>query len=210
LETVVGKGTMIGQQALLFRIELQNILPSIWREVLVPSGYSFWDLHVAIQNSMGWLDCHLHAFHVQDLHSAALTDIGIPDEEIVPDVDPVLAGWEVPLRSYLNEAGQAVVYEYDFGDSWEHRILLKEITPQEQDAKYPICVGGKRACPPEDCGGIWGYQTLLEAINDPFHEEHENLLKWLGTEFDPEHLDLAKVRFDDPKQRWKQAFEHLG
>jgi hypothetical protein len=201
---------MIEQQALLFRIELQNILPSIWREVLVPSSYSFWDLHVAIQDSMGWLDCHLHAFHVQEPHSAALIEIGIPDEEIAPGANPVLAGWEVPLRSYLNEAGQAVNYEYDFGDSWEHRILLKEITPQEQDAKYPICVGGDRACPPEDCGGIWGYQTLLEAINDPLHEEHENLLKWMGTEFDPEHFDQAKVRFDDPKQRWKQAFEHLG
>jgi len=201
---------MIGQQALLFRIELQNILPSIWREVLVPSSYSFWDLHVAIQDSMGWRDCHLHAFHVQDLHSAALIEIGIPDAEIVPDTNSVLAGWEVPLRTYLNEVGQAVNYEYDFGDSWEHRIVLKEITRQEQDARYPICVGGERACPPEDCGGIWGYQSLLEAINDPLHEEHETRMNWLGTEFDPEHFDPAKVRFDDPKQRWKQAFEHLG
>ena len=201
---------MIGQQALLFRIELQNILPSIWREVLVPSGYSFWDLHVAIQDSMGWLDCHLHAFHVQGPRSAALIEIGIPEVEIAPATNSVLAGWEVPLRSYLNEAGEAVIYEYDFGDSWEHRILLKEITPQEQDARYPICVGGERACPPEDCGGIWGYQSLLEAINDPLHEEHETRMNWLGTEFDPEHFDPAKVRFDDPKQRWKQAFEHLG
>jgi hypothetical protein len=88
--------------------------------------------------------------------------------------------------------------------------LLNEITRQEQDAKYPICVGGERACPPEDCGGIWGYQTLLEAINDPLHEEHESLWKWLGTEFDPERFDPAKIRFDDPKRRWKQAFEHLG
>ena len=97
---------MIGQQALLFRIELQNILPSIWREVLVPSNCSFWDLHVAIQDSMGWLDNHLHAFHVQDPHSAALIEIGIPDEEIAPGSNSVLAAWEVPLRSYLNAAAK--------------------------------------------------------------------------------------------------------
>lgn len=101
---------MTWQQALLIRIELENILPSIWREVLVPSSYSFWDLHVAIQDSMGWLDCHLHAFHIQNPHSAALIEIGIPDEEIAAVTNSVLAGWEVPLRSYLNEAGEAVNY----------------------------------------------------------------------------------------------------
>jgi pRiA4b ORF-3-like protein len=88
-----------------------------------------------------------------------------------------------------------VNYAYDFGDSWEHRILLKEITPQEQDARYPICVGGERACPPEDCGGICGYQTLLEAINDPLHEQHKTLLNWLGTDFDPEHFDPADISY---------------
>jgi len=176
----------------------------------VPAGYSFWDLHVAIQDSMGWLDYHLHAFRVQDPHSAALIEIGIPDEEIAPGTNPVLAGWEVLLQSYLNEAGQVVNYDYDFGDGWEHRVLLKEITPQEQDTQYPICLGGERACPPEDCGGIWGYQTLLEAINDPLHDEHETLLNWLGTEFDPESFDPAEVRFGDPKQRWKRAFKHLS
>lgn len=128
------------------------------------------------------------------------------DKEIPVGANLVLAGWEVPVRSYLNEAGQAVSYEYDFGDGWEHRIVLKEIVPYGQGAKHPICVGGERACPPEDCGGIWEYQTLLHAINDPLHEEHETMLKWLGTAFDSERFDPTKVRFDDPKKRWTQAF----
>ena len=112
----MAKKTVIRQQALLLRIELQNISPSIWREILMPSDYSFWDLHVAIQDSMRWLDYHLHAFHVQDSHSAITVEIGIPDEKILPGENPVLAGWEAPVRSYLTEAGQAVNYEYDFGD----------------------------------------------------------------------------------------------
>ena len=206
----MAKKAMTGQQALLVRIELQNVSPSIWRDILVPSDYSFWDLHVAIQDSMGWLDYHLHAFRILDPHSTATVEIGIPDEAIPLGANLVLAGWEVPVRLYLNEAGQAVNYEYDFGDGWEHQVMLKEIVPYERDTKYPICVGGERACPPEDCGGVWRYQTLLHAINDPVHEEHERTLKWLGTEFDSERFDPAKVTFDDPKKRWKRAFEHLG
>jgi len=83
-----------------------------------------------------------------------VVEIGIPDEESFEDNVQVLAGWETPVRLYLNEPGQSADYEYDFGDGWNHQILLKEIVPRDREAKYPICAGGERACPPEDCGGI--------------------------------------------------------
>jgi hypothetical protein len=182
-------------------------MPPIWREIDVPSSYSFWDLHVAIQDAMGWLDYHLHAFRIQDTVAGETIDIGIPDNEGFEESVPTLAGWDIPVRSYLNEPGQAVSYEYDFGDGWNHQVLLEEILPGEKDARYPICVGGERACPPEDCGGIWGYQAMLEAINDPAHEQHAEMLQWLGGDFDPELFDADSVKFDDPKERWKRAFE---
>lgn len=184
-----------------------GILPPIWREILVPSFYSFWDLHVAIQGAMGWLDYHLHEFRVQDPLSAEEIEIGIPDEEYFGLGAPILAGWEFPIASYLDEPGQTANYEHDFGDGWEHQILLKEIVRLEQDASYPLCVGGERVCPPEDCGGIFGYQTLLEVIDDPAHEDHRQMMQWLGRKFDPELFDSAKIKFDDPEQRWKRAFE---
>ena len=195
------------QQLFRFRVELQGIEPPIWREIDVPSSYSFWDLHVAIQDAMGWLDYHLHAFRIQDASGGEAIEVGIPDDESFADSAPVLAGWEIPVRSYLNEPGQAVNYEYDFGDGWNHQVLLEEILPHNRDARYPICVGGERSCPPEDCGGIWRYQAMLEVISDPAHEEHKDMLQWLGGDFDSERFDFATVKFADPKERWKRAFE---
>jgi hypothetical protein len=84
-------------------------------------------------------------------------------------------------------------YEYDFGDSWEHKILLEKILPFDTKTALPVCIKGKRACPPEDCGGIWGYEELLEAISNPKHPDHENMLEWLGGEFDPEEFDLEEI-----------------
>lgn len=194
------------QESFRFRVELLGIAPLIWREIEVASSYSFWDLHVAIQDAMGWLDYHLHAFRIEDPETGERIEIGIPDEDF-DDGIPTLPGWEIQVRSYLNEPGQTVDYEYDFGDGWNHQVLLKEIVPRESDTAKPICVAGERACPPEDCGGILGYQTVLEAISDPTHEEHDDILRWLGGTFDPECFDAATVKFDDPHQRWKRAFE---
>jgi hypothetical protein len=85
------------------------------------------------------------------------------------------------------------LYEYDFGDSWEHEVLVEKILPREQGKRYPVCLTGKRACPPEDCGGIWGYAEFLEAINDPQHPEHEEMREWVGGEFDAEAFDPDEV-----------------
>ena len=91
-----------------------------------------------------------------------------------------------------------LTYEYDFGDSWEHQILVEKIQPPHPGAQYPVCLAGKRACPPEDCGGICGYGELLEVIRDPTHEEYESMMEWLGGSFDPEEFDIARVN------RWLQ------
>jgi hypothetical protein len=194
------------KQLLRFRVELEDISPPIWREIVVPSSYSFWDLHVAIQDAMGWLDYHLHAFRIRDPKTRGVVEIGIPLEDDFGD-QTVLAGWQVPVLSYLSEPGSSASYEYDFGDGWNHRVLLQEFTDREKGAKYPQCTGGERACPPEDCGGPWGYQTLLEILNDPAHEQHEDMREWVGDHFDPEQFDPGRVKFDNPKKRWRIAFE---
>ena len=122
----------------------------------MPSSCSFWDLHVAIQDAMGWLDYHLHASRVQDPNTGEVVEIGIPYEELFEDSVQALPGWETPVLSYLNDPGQCADYEYDFGDSWNHQIILKEIVPREKGVRYPLCVGG-------DPGTDWCL-TLLRSI----------------------------------------------
>ena len=91
--------------------------------------------------------------------------------------------------------GNKFIYEYDFGDSWEHVVLVEKILPPEPDKKYPVCIKGKRACPPEDIGGIWGYEEFIEAMSDPSHNKHDSYLEWWGDEFDPEAFDIEEINF---------------
>ncbi|MBM3494776.1 MAG: plasmid pRiA4b ORF-3 family protein [Armatimonadetes bacterium] len=188
-----------------FKITLKGIEPPIWRRIAVPASYSFWDLHVAIQDAMGWLDCHLHMFRLGGAGSGERAEIGIPDPD-GDDLSPCLAGWEVPLAAYLKQVGDRMIYEYDFGDGWEHEVTLEAIGERAPRKRYPICLGGERACPPEDCGGTHGYEELLAALADPAHPERDELLEWLGGEFDAEAFDPAEVEFDDPRSRWEIAF----
>ncbi|OPY16409.1 MAG: Plasmid pRiA4b ORF-3-like protein [Syntrophus sp. PtaB.Bin075] len=193
-----------------FRIELLEIEPTIWRTIQVPSEYSFWDLHVAIQDAMGWLDYHLHAFHVRMPHRRRDTEIGIPDDE---DFDhAVLPGWQVPITEYFTEPGKSAIYDYDFGDGWSHRVLLEAMLLKEDRAKYPRCIAGERACPPEDCGGVHGYYELLEILGNTDHAEYEEYIEWLkgyaknDDPYDPGKFNPDEVKFWDPKKRWKMAF----
>ncbi len=189
-----------------FRVSLKEIEPTIWRRLEVPASYSFWDLHVAIQDAMGWLDYHLHVFRVANPETGRIEEIGIPDKEAF-EGDPVsLPGWEIPLAEYFIKPGDRADYEYDFGDGWEHEIVLEKIQPRVPKTKCPRCLEGARACPPEDCGGVGGYESMLEIIFDPSHEEHESTMTWLGGSFDPELFDPKKVKFDNPKKRWNIAF----
>ena len=189
-----------------FKITLKEIEPLIWRGIQVPSKYTFWDLHVAIQDAMGWLDCHLHEFRIKKPTSQEVLKIGIPSEDIYDD--NVLAGWELNIADIFQVSGEFAEYEYDFGDSWIHEIFLEDILIADNSVKYPTCIGGQRSCPPEDCGGTWGYQELLEIIKTPSHEEYQSMKEWLGGEFDPEAFEPRKVRFDNPKKRWQMSFQN--
>lgn len=189
-----------------FRITLSDIEPPIWRMIDVPESYSFWDLHVAIQDAMGWLDYHLHSFMSQESSNTLEGSIGIPDEEFN---NRTLPGWEIPISRYFVQAGDRLGYEYDFGDGWYHRIELVDIRPREPGRKYPHCVDGARACPPEDCGGIPGYYRLLEVLADSSHEDHDSMVRWLKGHaknyypYEPDAFDPTSVRFDDPERRFK-------
>lgn len=196
--------TTKNSQIYQFKITLKGIKPKIWRSIQVPSNYSFWDLHVAIQDSMGWLDYHLHQFTIINPKTGENESIGIPDDEYPEGVIP---GEKVKISKYFLSPKDKAKYEYDFGDGWEHEIILEKILPIIVGSKYPQCVAGERACPPEDCGGVYGYENLLEIISNPKHEEYEEMMRWLGGEFNSEDFDPKSVYFDDPKERWKIAFQ---
>ena len=189
-----------------FNVALLEITPPIWRTIQVPETYTFWDLHVAIQDAMGWLDYHLHLFHVNQPDTGEVVKIGIPDDDAFEGDEPHLPGWEIPVATYFHRPGIVVRYEYDFGDGWEHEVTLEAIVPRENGQTYPRCLGGARRCPPEDCGGVGGYEELLVVMGDPTHEEYEERLQWLGGRYEPEKFDPKKVTFDDPAKRWRLAF----
>jgi hypothetical protein len=192
-------------RVLRFKVTLLEVNPPVWRRFQVPENYSFWDLHVAIQDAMGWTDSHLHQFALAVPGSGAPIVVGIADDEFESGQE-TLPGWEIPVIQHLSEAGQTARYEYDFGDGWAHELLLDAIEPPEGGSNYPRCLGGERACPPEDCGGPYGYAEFLEAIHDSEHPSHNELLDWAGGEFDPDRFDPGAVSFDDPRERWEIAF----
>lgn len=188
-----------------FKVTLAETKPPIWRRIQVPDSYTFWDLHVAIQDAMGWMDSHLHEFQMPSRTGRKALTIGIPDDEgFSDDLD---AGWEVRIRDCFTLKNAQARYVYDFGDNWVHKVVLENILPADPESNYPVCIAGRRACPPEDCGGPWGYQEFLEAMSDPNHPEHEDLSEWIGGSFDPDAFDPKTVVFANPEARWKIAFE---
>lgn len=166
------------------KITLKNIQPPIWRRVQVASYISLNKLHRILQALMPWDGYHLHQFIIRGVY------YGEPD----PDYGfPMANDKPAKVSQVLSGARSKFIYEYDFGDSWEHEILVEKVLPPEEGVRYPICLAGKRACPPEDCGGIPGYSRFLEAIRDSEHEDHESLLQWIGGGFDPEAFDLEGI-----------------
>lgn len=168
------------------KVTLAGIRPPIWRRLLVPRDVTLDRLHDIIQAAFGWLDYHLHQFIVGD------TYYGVQDPEY-PDSMDLHDEQDVTLGEVAAGEGTRFRYEYDFGDGWIHEITVEKVVPREPGRAYPVCVKGRRSRPPEDVGGIWGYEMFLEAIQDPEHEEHESYLDWIGGEFDPEEFDLAEV-----------------
>lgn len=166
------------------KVTLKGARPPIWRRLLVASTDSLEEVHMALQIVMGWTNSHLYEF------AQGRIRYGIPDEDFPSDVHDTL---EYRLNEVLKKEKDKLVYMYDFGDGWEHEVVLEKILPYETGAVLPMCLKGKRACPPEDVGGIGGYEMFLQTISDPSHPEHEEMLEWAGDSFDAEHFDLAQT-----------------
>lgn len=194
------------KQVLQFKVTLDGVQPTVWRRFQVLESYNFWDLHVAIQDVMGWDDSHLHVFRVRKSEATQTELIGVPDEDAVIGGSITLPGRNVPILDYFPGEGASAKYEYDFGDGWQHTITLEKILPLDSKTHYPLCLAGARACPPENCGGPVGYEELLEVIQDPAHEDHESILEWVGENYEPSAFDPKSVAFDNPQKRWRQAF----
>ena len=191
---------------LQFLIVLAEVKPLVWRRIVVPSTYSFWDLHVAIQDAMGWNDCHLHSFRLVDPRSSTLTTLGIPDPD-APGSLAVLPGWSHRLDGCVTYDQPPILYSYDFADGWQHAVVFEGYAVAPDSDGGPVCLGGASACPPEDCGGPGGYALLIEALADSEHERHDELAGWFGDRpLDPYHFAVREIRFDDPKRRWKLYF----
>jgi hypothetical protein len=180
--------TRAPQSIYQLKITLLGTKPPIWRRALVPSEFTLDKLHRVLQAVMGWEDSHLHEFRV------GRQRFGIPDLE-----DDFMGGprciheRKVRLSEVLGRTGAKLDYTYDFGDSWEHTVTLEKILLPDADQRYPRCTAGKLRCPPEDCGGIGGFYNFLEAIDDPEHEQHDELLEWIGGTYDPEAFSLDAV-----------------
>ena len=152
------------------RIQLIDVEPTVWRTVEVRSDIKLQQLHEAIQAAMGWENYHLFQF------SHGKTRI---------------------LSDVMKKENDWVHYQYDFGDSWEHAIILQKVIPAESKVAYPRCIAGENACPPEDCGGFPGYDRLCKIMKQPKHKEHKEMLEWLGLtsakEFNPKAFDIAEA-----------------
>jgi hypothetical protein len=164
-------------------VQLKDIDPPIWRTILVPGRTRLSRLHRALQIAMGWKTYHVHVFTVGD------TDYGEPSPDWGKEV---LDHRKVTLERVLATGQTSFEYEYDLGDGWRHEITLIGTRPAEGQEQL-ACIDGDGACPPEDCGGPWGYRQLLVALSDPDHKEHYSLLRWVGGRFDPRAFDAAAV-----------------
>ena len=186
-----------------FKVSLKGIHPPIWRRIQVPEDYDFYELHVAIQDAMGWYDSHLHQYKIMNPKTGEPEIIDMPDDEY-DDIE-IIDEKITKIAKYFKTIKKAN-YEYDFGDAWEHEIVLEKVILAIDGETYPKCVAGKRACPPEDCGGVWGYEELLDIMKDPKHPEYKRYKRWLGKKFEPEKFDAAEVSFEDPKERLEMSF----
>jgi hypothetical protein len=164
-------------------VTLDDLAPPIWRRLWVPPAVTLRRFHAIVQIAMGWADCHRYRFH-QDGREFGRPDLG--GAYLEDDL-------RFTLKYLLTQPGDSLQYEYDFRDSWRHTIVLEDVVTGSEVPLQARCVDGAGACPPEDCGGVQGYMSLLEAISDPFHPRHGEMLAWVGKDFDPHALDLDSV-----------------
>ena len=189
LEESEGIGSIPASERLYqFKITLLESQPPIWRRIQV-RNCTLDRFHERIQTAMGWTNSHLHQFEIdgERYGDPELIDDGFEDFECV---DSTIT----KISEIVPKDGKRFqfTYEYDFGDCWKHEVLFEGCLKAEKGGRYPLCVEGERACPPEDVGGIGGYEEFLEALADPKHEQHDDFVEWAG-EFDPEMFDAEKT-----------------
>ncbi len=166
------------------KVTLKDTKPPIWRRIQVRGSTTLYKLNYILQTSMGWTNSHLHQF----------TANGIMYGEPDPDwFDDVVSERRVKLGDIVAEEKDRFLYEYDFGDGWEHLVVVEKVLPPEAGIRYPRCLKGRRTCPPEDVGGTWGYYDFLDTINDPQNPDREDMLEWIGGDFDPDDFDESDV-----------------
>jgi hypothetical protein len=169
------------------KITLCHSKPPIWRRVVVRADMTLNRLHHVIQIAMDWTNSHLHQFRLGRVF------YGIPDREFDGYGFEMLNEKQYTVADLAPEAKQKFIYEYDFGDSWEHEIRVEKVLPPDPAFKHPVCLAGANQRPPEDCGGIPGYYNLLAILADPNTEEHEEMKEWVGGEWDPGRFDLEET-----------------
>ncbi len=165
------------------KVTLMGSEPLIWRRVRISGETTLEELHYVIQVVMDWENYHMHQFVAADRRYGL-------DEDFMPDPE---SERNATLREVTPQPEDRLLYEYDFGDGWEHDILVEELLPPEKGARYPVCVEGEYAAPPEDCGGIPGYYMMLEALEDEENPDHEEMIEWVGGDFDPVAFDLERI-----------------
>jgi hypothetical protein len=184
-----GGASAAADLALQIKITLAGTEPPVWRRIQVRDCTPD-KLHERVQTAMGWTNSHLHHFRVgdqlygdPDLMAGNFEEFGYEDST------------STKLSDLVPKSGRKfrLVYEYGFGDSWDHELVVERVGPPEAGAKYPVCLEGERACLPEDVGGVWGYADFVDAIQNPDHEQHEDMLEWVGGSFDPEAFDAASA-----------------
>lgn len=166
------------------KVSLNDVKPSIWRRLLISSTTNLSELHNIIQVAMGWTDTHLHQFIVGNER------YGIPDPDFE---DGTKSEDKIRIGTLLKKEKQWIIYGYDFGDDWEHKIILEKILPYKSGETAPKCIGGRRGCPPEDVGGPLGYEEFLKAYKHKTHSEHEEMVEWAGEYFDPDRFDPNEI-----------------
>lgn len=169
---------------LQLKVTLRLVRPPIWRRLEIPADSTLLELHHILQGAMGWTDTHLHQFVQNGVF------YGTPDREFGL---PMVSERKTRIGDLLSTVRSRLIYEYDFGDGWEHDVLLEALLEAQPDARYPRVTAGKRACPPEDVGGAPGYAAFLEALADPTHEDHASMLEWIGRPFDAERFDVVSA-----------------
>lgn len=169
------------------RIALRNLKPAIWRRILVPKTIALGDLHWVIQAAMPWTNSHLHEFRLGQRR------FGMRNTDFEGFGEPPADEESVRLSDLLRPR-QTILYEYDFGDGWQHDVKVEKELPADPKMKSVVCLEGENACPPDDCGGVGGYCRLIEILADSEHEEHDEMKEWIGgEEWDPFRFDLKKT-----------------